>query len=256
MEPILRVEGISVSFGGLMAVHNASMQIAAGEIRGLIGPNGAGKTTFFNAISGLVPIAQGTIDLNGARLSNRPAHERAAAGICRTFQSIQLIQESTVIENVLIGMHSGIRQGLVELFFGARVSGSPDYQAQCRAYEVMDLLSISHLGLNKVGSLTFAQQRRVEIARALVGMPKLLMLDEPAAGLSPGDVEELETLLRSLSRNGGLSILVVEHVLSLVFNLCDKITVLDRGQVIADGTATSIAGNEAVKRAYLGDDEC
>jgi branched-chain amino acid transport system ATP-binding protein len=256
MEPILRVEELSVSFGGLKAVQGASMQIAAGEIHGLIGPNGAGKTTFFNAISGLVPAASGRIVLDGTPLSNRPAHERAASGICRTFQSVQLIQGSTVIENVLIGMHSKIQQRMIDLLFGSRVSESVDYKAQCRAYEILDLLSIADLGLRRVASLTFAQQRRVEIARALVGMPKLLMLDEPAAGLSPGDVDELEILLRNLSRARGLSILVVEHVLSLVFNLCDRITVLDGGRVIAEGTATSIAGNEAVQRAYLGDGEC
>jgi branched-chain amino acid transport system ATP-binding protein len=256
MESILRVEQLSVSFGGLKAVQGASMQIAAGEIHGLIGPNGAGKTTFFNAISGLVPTAGGRIFIDGTPLASRRAHERAALGICRTFQSVQLIQQATVIENVLIGMHSKIKPRMVELLFGSRISESADYKAQCRAYEVLDLLSIADLGLSRVASLTFAQQRRVEIARALVGVPRLLMLDEPAAGLSPGDVDELETLLRSLSRERGLSILVVEHVLSLVFNLCDRITVLDGGRVIAEGTAASIAGNEAVQRAYLGDGEC
>lgn len=256
MAPRFSVEEISVEFGGLKAVQGASLQVEGGEIVGLIGPNGAGKTTLFNAISGLVPISRGEMWIEGIALSGRPAHERSRHGIARTFQSVQLIQDASVIENVLIGMHSRIRQSLSDLFCRFRPSRSEDYAAQVHAYDILDALSLTEHALTKVGSLTFGQQRRVEIARALVSRPMLLMLDEPAAGLSPEEIIELEALLFKLSEQEGLSILIVEHVLSLVFKLCHRIAVLDGGSVIAVGRPDEIAANAEVQRVYLGDGGC
>jgi branched-chain amino acid transport system ATP-binding protein len=252
----LLVEGVSVHFGGLKAVHEASLEIAPGEIVGLIGPNGAGKTTLFNAISGLVPVSSGQIFIDDVSLSERPAHDRSKFGIARTFQAVQLIQESSVIENIMIGMHSRLDQSLFDLFGQFRTSRSQDYVAQKRAYDVLESLSLGDLALTRVSSLDFGQQRRVEIARALVSEPRLLLLDEPAAGLSPDEVENMEALLVRLSRKSALSILIVEHVLSLVFKLCDRIVVLDNGSVIATGLPAEISGNSEVRRAYLGDAAC
>jgi branched-chain amino acid transport system ATP-binding protein len=252
----LSVEGVSVQFGGLKAVREASFEIAPGEIVGLIGPNGAGKTTLFNAISGLVPVSRGQILIDDISLCERPAHERSKFGIARTFQAVQLIQESSVIENIMIGMHSRLNQSFFDLFGQLRTSRSQDYLAQKRAYEVLDSLSLGDLALTRVSSLDFGQQRRVEIARALVSEPRLLLLDEPAAGLSPDEVEDMEALLVRLSRKSGLSILIVEHVLSLVFKLCDRIVVLDNGSVIATGPPAEIADNSEVRQAYLGDVAC
>ncbi|TFV51337.1 ABC transporter ATP-binding protein [Bradyrhizobium niftali] len=252
----LSIEGVSVDFGGLKAVHDASLEIAPGEIVGLIGPNGAGKTTLFNAISGLVPVSSGQILIDDVSLSDRPAHERSKFGIARTFQAVQLIQDSSVIENIMIGMHSRLDHGLFDLFGQFRTSRSQDYVAQKRAYEVLERLSLGDLALTRVSSLDFGQQRRVEIARALVSEPRLLLLDEPAAGLGPDEVEDLEALLVLLTRKSGLSMLIVEHVLSLVFKLCDRIVVLDNGSVIATGLPAEIADNAEVRRAYLGDVAC
>jgi ABC-type branched-subunit amino acid transport system ATPase component len=252
----LVVEGLTVEFGGLKAVRDASFHIVAGEILGLIGPNGAGKTTLFNAISGLVPITGGVISMEGVPISGRPAHDRSRSGIARTFQAVQLIQDASVLENVLIGMHSRIGQSLFDLFCQFRSSRSQDYAAQKRAYEVLESLSLADLALTRVGSLGFGQQRRVEIARALASEPRILLLDEPAAGLSPEEIAEMEALLVRLSRHSGLSILIVEHVLSLVFKLCDRIVVLDNGSVIATGRPDEIGENADVRRAYLGDAAC
>ena len=253
MTPLLDINGLTVRFGGLTAVDGASVRIAPGELRGLIGPNGAGKTTLFNAISGLVPITAGEIVVSGKPIAQWPAHARAALGLRRTFQSVQLAQRLTVLENVLIGLHSELKENPFRILLGRDVRRSEDWVAQIRAREALAYLGIEDLALKEVGSLSFAQQRRVELARALVVRPQLLMLDEPAAGLSPGDIEELGDLLLRLRGEWKLTILLVEHVLSLVLKVSDRVTVLDNGRVIADGPPGEIADNAAVRAAYLGD---
>lgn len=252
VDPMLRVANLRVAFGGLTAVDDVSLEVGRGETRGLIGPNGAGKTTLFNALSGLVPVESGEVVLDGKDLSRLPAYQRAASGLRRTFQSLQLVQQATVIENVLIGMHAETPQSALRLLVDWRIRAGADHRAQQVAYDILNLLHIAELALHPLEALSFAQLRRVEIARALAGGPRVLMLDEPAAGLSQDDIDELKKLLEYLRRERGLTILIIEHVLSLVFSLCDRVTVLDAGKVIADATPEEIARDAVVRRAYLG----
>jgi branched-chain amino acid transport system ATP-binding protein len=252
MPPVLEVAGLSVRFGGLVAVDNVSLAIPASSIHGLIGPNGAGKTTFFNAITGLVRPSQGSVAVLGQDITHKTADRRAAAGIRRTFQSVQLITPLTVLENVLIGLHTRLftnAKGLLG-FLGA----ANERAAQQSVLEILEFLGIAHIILKPVTEITFAEQRFVEIARALVAKPVLLMLDEPAAGLSPQEIETLDRLLRKLRDEWGMSILLVEHVLSLIMGVSDRVTVLDNGRLIAEGAPMQVAGDPKVKAAYLGQD--
>jgi branched-chain amino acid transport system ATP-binding protein len=252
---VLRVSRISVRFGGLIAVDDASLDVRAGEIRGLIGPNGAGKTTLFNAVSGLVPTSSGEIAVAGRDVTRLPAYARARLGLRRTFQAVQLARDLTVLENVAIGLDSDLNEGWLSIIFGLGRRGSVEARMQERVYEILDELDLSGLALRPVSTLTFAQQRYVEIARALVRRPTLLMLDEPAAGLTPPEIATLDRLLMRLCRVSGISILLVEHVMELVLKVCDRIAVLDRGKVIADGTPAEVARDPAVRLAYLGPDD-
>lgn len=252
MSELLDVSGVSVRFGGLTAVDGVSFSLAAGECRGLIGPNGAGKSTLFNAISGVTKPSEGRVVFDGRDVTFARPDVRAGHGIRRTFQTLQLMSDFTVLENVLVGSHLSIPSNpLLHLRGGRR---SLDRQAVERAREVLRLLGLEELMLAKLESLTFGQQRFVEIARALVGNPKLLLLDEPAAGLSPAEVDNLGGLLKDLQTKRGLTILLVEHVLSLVMATCDRITVLDRGRVISEGTGAQVAADPVVRTAYLGEE--
>jgi branched-chain amino acid transport system ATP-binding protein len=253
-EALLRVSGLTVRFGGLVAVDDASLEVRPGEIKGLIGPNGAGKTTLFNAVSGLVPVSSGDIVLDGVPITHLPAHLRARRGLRRTFQSVQLVQNLTVLENVAIGLDAELNEGWLAVLFGRGGRGSAEFRMQNRVYEVLDDLGLGEFALSLVGTLTFAQQRYVEIARALVRQPRLLMLDEPAAGLTPAEVQALDRLLIRLCRSSGIAILLVEHVMELVFKVCDRISVLDSGRIIAAGTPPEVAQDPRVKVAYLGAD--
>jgi branched-chain amino acid transport system ATP-binding protein len=249
---LLHVRDITVRFGGLLAVDSVELELPAGEIRGLIGPNGAGKTTFFNVISGLVTQSSGTLHFAGVDITAMPAHRRAAAGMRRTFQSVQLVPQFTVLENVLVGLHTEIRDNPVRGVLGLPGGNRGEYAAQQAVREALTFLGIADTLLRPVGTLSFAQQRFVEIARAIAARPKLLLLDEPAAGLSPSEVVELDTLLRRLRDMWGVTILLVEHVLSLVMGISDRISVLDNGRLIAEGTPAEVANDPAVQIAYLG----
>ncbi|MBD0417434.1 ABC transporter ATP-binding protein [Oryzicola mucosus] len=251
MTQILKLEGLMVRFGGLTAVNGVSLTIASGEIRGLIGPNGAGKTTLFNAISGLAPASAGSVHLDGLEITSKSAPQRAALGIRRTFQTVQLVQSFTVYENLLFGLHTRAGNPLTRLIVGSYAT--PDADADAIIDEVLDYLGMRDLKHRVVDTLTIAHQRYVEIGRALVARPKLLMLDEPTAGLSPAQIERLDDLIGRLSSDWKVSILLVEHVIPLVVKLCSRITVLDRGRVIAEGTGAEIGQDAAVQKAYLGE---
>ena len=234
-----------------MAVSNVSMEVPTGSISGVIGPNGAGKSTFFNAISGLVPVSNGHILLNGKDITARPPSSRASIGIQRTFQSVQLLKRMTVLENILVGLHSEIGavygpQRLIGRAGNAR-------SAIERAEEVATACSLHDVLHNEIETLTFKQQRFVEIARAMASQPLLLMLDEPAAGLSATEVLDLEELLLSLPRQMSTTVLLVEHVISLVMKVCDQVTVLEAGEVIASGTPREVGQDKKVIMAYFGE---
>jgi branched-chain amino acid transport system ATP-binding protein len=250
---MLAVQDVTVRFGGVLAVQGVGMLVPAGQIRGLIGPNGAGKTTFFNAISGLVQIASGSIVFNGWDLDAISVSNRARLGIRRTFQSIQLLPRRTVLENVLIGLHSAFAQGWLYRLTGRDGAGLTERQAQDRTCEALRWFGIEALALRPVDTLTFVQQRYVELARAVVADPKLLLLDEPAAGLSLPEVERLGAVIRRLRDERGTTIVIVEHVLSLVLGVSDVVTVFDKGRVIMEGPPAAVTAAPEVRGAYLGE---
>ena len=248
--PLLDARDVTVAYGGLVAVDAANVTVKAGTIHGLIGPNGAGKSTFLNAISGLAPIRTGTMRFRGNDITSLPPHRRGALGIARTFQHLQLMEERTVLENVLIGhhLHIGASKGLARLWVGS------DREATEHVRKIMELLEfdIDAVILAPVNTLTLYQRRRVEIARALALRPSLLMLDEPAAGLSPASIEALIGLIRKIRSDLSISIILIEHVISLVVNLCDTVTVFDKGAVVSVGTSQQVVCDPVVRNAYLG----
>ncbi|MDQ0346715.1 ABC transporter ATP-binding protein [Ancylobacter vacuolatus] len=253
MSSLLTVENVTVQFGGLVAVDKVSLTIAEGEIRGLIGPNGAGKTTLFNAISGLAPTRSGRMIFAGADVTALGAPDRAARGIRRTFQTVQLVQSMTVFENLLLGLHSRADNPLAALFVGHAVNARGATDPMATITRVLDYLDLAPRVDHLVSTLSIAEQRYVEIGQALVASPRLLMLDEPTAGLSPAQVARLDDLIARLPADWNVSIVLVEHVIPLVVKLCHRITVLDRGRVIAEGTGEQIENDPAVQEAYLGE---
>lgn len=254
MEPLLETQDLTVRFGGVVAVEDVSLTVPPGEIRGIIGPNGAGKSTLFNALSGVVK-AEGRINFDGRDIADVPVHQRAGLGLRRTFQHVRLMQNRTALENVLVGMHLEIPANPLKSVLNLGGGVSPDRVARDRAREVMSFLGIDGLILRETGTLTIAQQRLLELARALAPGPKLLMLDEPCAGLSVPAVQTLDEILLRLKEEWKLTILLVEHVVSLVIDVSDSITVLDKGRVIAEGAGDEVMSNPAVKQAYLGTEE-
>ena len=254
MEPLLETQDLTVRFGGVVAVEDVSLTVPPGEIRGIIGPNGAGKSTLFNALSGVVK-AEGRINFDGRDIADVSVHRRAGLGLRRTFQHVRLMQNRTALENVLVGMHLEIPANPLKSVLNLSGGVSPDRAARDRAREVMSFLGIDGLILRETGTLTIAQQRLLELARALAPGPKLLMLDEPCAGLSVPAVQTLDEILLRLKEEWKLTILLVEHVVSLVIDVSDSITVLDKGRVIAEGVGDEVMSNPAVKQAYLGTEE-
>lgn len=253
MSDALRVDELNVRFGGLKAIDDVSIAVPAGEIRGLIGPNGAGKTTLFNAVTGLVEAESGDIVIGGHSVSRLPAHKRAQLGARRTFQSVQLLPNLTVLENVMLGLHHQIGASLAASFWTALMRPAADGVAVDRCREVLDFLSLDDHRLENVDKLPFSRQRWVEVARALVSRPTLLLLDEPAAGLSPPEIEELGSIILRIRDERKATIVLVEHVLSLVVSVSDRVTVLDQGRLLAEGAPDEIMADSKVQAAYLGD---
>ena len=251
--PVLETKKLGITFGGLKAVQDFNIQIYQGELVGLIGPNGAGKTTVFNMLTGVYVPTEGTVLLNGVPLNGKKPHQFVAAGVARTFQNIRLFKQMTVIENVKTAFTKDIHYNMLDATFRTPKFWKAEKEMTEKA---MDLLAICHLEDKAdviAANLPYGQQRKLEIARALATNMKVLLLDEPAVGMNPTETAELLDFINTIRDRFGVAILLIEHDMALVMNVCERIQVIDYGQTIASGLPEQIANNPKVIAAYLGE---
>ena len=254
MNLLLEVINLNHNFGGVKALIDFSLQLYAGELVGLIGPNGAGKTTVFNLITGVFPISQGRIRFRGEDISDWRSHRITSWGIARTFQNIRLFKDLSVLDNVRLGAFAQHRYTLLDALRRSRRFHASERQVTHQAFELLERFNLTHYAHTPARHLPYGEQRRIEMARALISRPQLLLLDEPAAGMNQSETEDLIRRIRQLQDEFALTILLIEHQMRVVVNLCQRLTVLDFGETIAQGSPQEIQRHPAVLEAYLGKD--
>ena len=249
---VLSIDGLTKFFGGLRAVHDFDVHIKDGELVGLIGPNGAGKTTIFNMITGTYPVSAGSILFKGQNITDLPAHEVTHLGVGRTFQNIRIFPNLTVLDNVRVAYHPHASYNVFDGILRSRRFGRGEKEMTDRAMQFLSVFGLEKYQDSLASNLPYGEQRRMEIARALATEPELLLLDEPAAGMNPGEIMELMDLIHFIRDRIDLTILLIEHQMRVVMGICEWITVIDFGEIIARGTPEEIRDNPKVVEAYLG----
>jgi branched-chain amino acid transport system ATP-binding protein len=252
MTVLLQVRGLSKNFGGLKAIDEVDFDVEDGEIRGLIGPNGSGKSTFFNLISGVYSADAGMATFDGKDITNWQSHEIAAAGVARTFQLLRMFTEMTVLENLMIGHHCHVKYGTFAGIFRVHQVAQEEKEIRDEMMDILSFIGLADFAGVPASELSIGQRRLLALGRAIAMKPKLLLLDEPAAGLSPVNVDNLMTIMVQLKEKYGLTVIVVEHILKVVMDTCDRVSVLDHGVKISEGTPEFVRDDHAVIEAYLG----
>ena len=254
MSAVLTINGLRMTFGGLVAVDGVDFTLANGDIAAIIGPNGAGKTTVFNCISGFYKPSAGHITLDGEDITGLPSHQVVRKGLTRTFQNIRLFREMTLLENLLIGRHQHVNRSFMAGILRTRAYRESEQAARAEAVKWLEFFGLLPFANHEAGALAYGQQRRAEMARCMMTGPKVLILDEPAAGLNPNETAELVTLVRELRDRHGVSVLLIEHDMSMVMRLSEHIMVMEYGRPIAYGTPEEVRNNPVVIKAYLGEE--
>ena len=252
MTLLLQTTNVVKRFGGLTAVNDMTFELEQGSIASIIGPNGAGKTTFFNSLTGIYSPEEGQIDFNGRSLLGLRPDQVSERGISRTFQNIRLFGSMTVLENILVGMHTQLKQSGVDALLRTRKFHNEEKSAEKKASELMEFVGLGNVGNELARNLPYGGQRRIEIGRALAANPTLLLLDEPTAGMNPNETEDAIKLFRRIRDEKGVTVLLIEHDMRVVMNISERITVMDYGEKIAEGTPAEIRKNQRVIEAYLG----
>lgn len=249
---LLEIDHLNLSLGGLKACNDVTIHMQANQINGLIGPNGAGKTTFFNLISGVYKPDSGTIRFDGTEIQGKKPYQINELGIARTYQVINLFRKMSVVENVMVGMHTVLNAGFIQSLLHTKAERQEEKAALERAYDWLDFVGLKDYARKEAGALSYGQQRLLEIVRGMASNPRLLLLDEPAAGMNSREKEDLNELVRRI-RGTGVTVLIIEHDMKLMMGLTDRLFVLNYGQKLAEGTPSEIQNNPDVIAAYLGE---